>query len=141
VPRIPGTLISMRNPSKKPKQIVAILCCGAIVAASALALLWPAGPRYQGKSLTYWLDQIESWDGREDFPAAQAFQAMGASAVPALRKYITPRPDPLDGDQRRTQACKAICAIGPPAQAALGALTNALFGGSVEGEITEALGC
>src|SRR5262249_42835540 len=51
-----------------------------------LWLLWPQDPVYKGKSLGYWLDQV---DGRFATPAAQvAFNQMGENAVPALFQRV-----------------------------------------------------
>jgi hypothetical protein len=124
--------------SKKPQIVIGAICCAALV--NFIASLRPWELHYHGQPLSYWLDQIILWqEGYGDTPPILAFRAMGTNVVPALLPYITVLPDPIDAKPRRMQACKAICAIGPSAQQALRPLTNALFSGAIDRDITSAL--
>ncbi|MDB6065658.1 MAG: repeat-containing protein [Pedosphaera sp.] len=45
-------------------------------------------PVYQGKSLGFWLGQMEEWNGDTNEAACVAFRTMGTNAIPALLNVI-----------------------------------------------------
>jgi len=134
------------------------------IAVLALAVLggivWlclPGEPRYQGKSLTYWLRSLDgsplAFGGLEmepNHPAALAFRHMGSKAVPLLIRELRAR-DPawkrkvasvLDGNSflgmdftparvRHHRAIQACYALGPVAKAAVPDLLQLLGEGRV----------
>ncbi|MDB6067665.1 MAG: repeat protein [Pedosphaera sp.] len=45
-------------------------------------------PVYEGKSLGFWLGQMEDWNGDTNEAACVAFRAMGTNAIPALLNVV-----------------------------------------------------
>ena len=124
---------------------------GTLMVALSAALFWwkrsPPEPAYQGKSLTVWLNELESWSAETNEAAFAAFREMGPSAVPHLLDALQYRPSiidkvaesinerqslvelPIEEDpgRRIVAASLALYGMGTNARAAFPALTNQLF--------------
>lgn len=103
-------------------KITAVAVVGVLLAGGTATFMvqhfHPFEPEYQGKNLTYWLASIRNNQlqflnlrPKPGQPAAEAFQSMGAKAVPFLRREL--RSMDLS---RRKHAADAAHAIGPAAK-------------------------
>src|SRR6266851_8910438 len=83
------------------RKVLFLLTVG-VVAAALLWVDWsPSEPRYQGKSLSYWLEPWR-YDGRESSESvAKALEVMGDRAVPHLIKRLQWRPSRWKQELRR----------------------------------------
>jgi HEAT repeat protein len=103
-------------------KITTVAVVGVLLAGGTATFMvqhfHPFEPEYQGKNLTYWLASIRNNQlqflnlrPKPGQPAAEAFQSMGAKAVPFLRREL--RSMDLS---RRKHAADAAHAIGPAAK-------------------------
>jgi len=103
-------------------KITAGAVVGVLLAAGTTTVIvkyaYPSEPEYQGKTLSYWLAslgqnqlQFSNLRPQPNQPAAEAFQSMGAKAVPFLHPEL--RSMEL---ARRKHAAAAAHAIGPSAK-------------------------
>jgi len=74
------------------KRVVFLLTVGAVAAALLLVICWPSEPRYQGKSLSYWLEPWRYGGGESEESLAKALEVMSDRAVPHLIKRLQWRP-------------------------------------------------
>jgi HEAT repeat protein len=124
--------------------LIAVLVC--VVGGFIWFLLRPSEPVYQGKGLSYWLKDLEDWDGDTNNAAFVAFSAMGTNAIPPLLEILKSGGPPiqkmiLEANRKQSvidlpygtpwiqtvAAAWALYAIGTNAQQALPELTNLLF--------------
>ncbi len=124
-----------------------------MAAAALLGIIgvavWVASPRepqYQGKAEHVWLDEMYEWDGDTNYPAFQAFQAMGTKALPELLAIVQKGPSELSAHinvlnwmqssikipgggawEKNRSALWALYAMGSNAVPVWPALTNMLF--------------
>jgi HEAT repeat protein len=146
----------MASPHGSPR-VKRLLIAGALLLAGCLGLLLarrpaPPEPVYQGKPLSAWVMALNSAGSRDR--AEEVIRSSGSNAVPSLVRMLrTPDPvlarpvrafgrhapnrlsrmlyravDPFSAPARRALAAQALRVLGPQAQAALPALTDALAG-------------
>jgi HEAT repeat protein len=103
-------------------KIAAVAVVGVLLAAGTTTVIvkraYPSEPDYQGRTLSDWLaslgrNPLQFLDLRPqpNQPAAEAFQAMGARAVPFLHRELR-----FKDLARRPHAANAARAIGPAAK-------------------------
>jgi hypothetical protein len=129
------------------KRGIALAAIFVGIAVVACFLVQPREPRYQGKRLSAWLKDLESWNGDTNDPPFLAFSKMGTNAIPALLKVIESGGPGFERAISKfnrkqslvkipfgtpwhqvTAATWAFHAIGTNARPALPTLTNWLFG-------------
>jgi hypothetical protein len=82
-------------------------------------------PRYEGKSLTYWLERFQKAENDRDREAAErAVVAFGADAAPALPSLMAMLAD--HSHTYRGQAANMICAMGSAAKGSVPELIKML---------------
>jgi hypothetical protein len=72
---------------KKQKVLLAGLLV-AVLAVLAWLVQIRSEPAYQGKRLSYWLKDLENWDGNTNGAAFMAFRDMGPKAIPPLLSVL-----------------------------------------------------
>ncbi len=81
---------------KRPARVALVIFLVAAIAGAAWLGFSLGEPRYQGKSLTAWLEgynQAEAMDKTR--PASEAIRAMGDRALPFLLRYLKKKDSPL----------------------------------------------
>jgi hypothetical protein len=68
----------------RSKRIAALLVAVATISALISLISSSREPTYQGKSLTFWLTELQSTNGPQRQQAKRAIHEMGPKAVPAL---------------------------------------------------------
>jgi HEAT repeat protein len=134
------------NDDVKKRGLIAV---GVFVVA-VVVFVWrsrtPVEPVYQGRAMTYWLKDLEQWNGDTNESAFIAFREMGSNAIPGLLRILQsggPRWQraimrlnqkqsvvefPFGRPWHETSAASlALYAMGTNASPALPALTNLLF--------------
>jgi HEAT repeat protein len=83
---------------KRRKKILIALTCLIVIAGIAL-VCWNAEPRYNGHSLSYWMDHFGSLNiatNAEEAKARDAISHIGTDAVPYLLKWMSYERDSSD---------------------------------------------
>lgn len=143
---------------KRSNQIIFLLIFSLIAAGAATAVFGPDDPQYDGKPLSEWLDQLGHADERKNQAAADAFEAMGESAVPsliaALRKRDSAVKEQIElvarlqpwfnvsfgsASSTRAKAVKAFSILGPAAADAIPALSEILNDSENPKDVAETL--
>lgn len=144
---------------KRSNQIVVFLILGLIAAGAATAVFGPDEPKYRDKHLGEWLDQLGHSDERKNQAAADAFEAMGESAVPCLIAALRTRDSAIkeqielvarlqpwfnvsfgSAASTRAKAVKAFSILGPAAVGAIPALSEVLYDTENPNDVAETLG-
>src|SRR5213083_626027 len=74
------------------RKVLFLLTVGVVAAALLLVVWWLSEPRYQGKSLSYWLAPWHYGGGESSESVAKALEGMSDRAVPHLIKRMQWRP-------------------------------------------------
>ena len=75
----------MSWPRPKNVSVVLLLMAGVLVCAWIAARLWsPAEPIYEGKPVSAWLKEMESWNGDTNEAVFVAFSRMDTNVIPFL---------------------------------------------------------
>jgi hypothetical protein len=141
-----GQAAHTRAMRRRPVIALAVLLLTAAI-WSVLAV-WPPEPRYHGRSLRRWLEDLTSNSSEARSQAEDAFRQIGPKAVPVLVVCLNRKNDPpwkiklvdlanrqslikvhfVSAELRRYQAVLALDALGPAGKDALPALEKMLFG-------------
>jgi len=108
-----------------PAMAVALLLFASCAAHQASTPPEPQQePRYEGRSLSYWMQQLQVPDAKARVGAASALARLGPKAAPAVPLLI----EALNDQNKlvRTQSIAALGKIGPAAAAAVPVLTPLL---------------
>ncbi len=131
----------------KKRGLLLLAVLFAALAGGLVWMLWhPAEPTYQGKPLSAWLNECNSWPEDTNAAAFVAFREMGTNAIPALLKIIESGDPPFErmvdklnrmqslvdfpvrgAWRQRSSASFALYAMGAKAKPAFPTLTNLLF--------------
>jgi HEAT repeat protein len=121
-------------------------------------VLRPREPVYQGKRLSAWLRELDSWPGKSSEPAAKAIREIGTNALPYLVSALQADDASLKvklseflgrlglvkfqirlAEERRDTACKALLILGPMASNAIPDIRRMFYQAKMTGAATLAL--
>jgi hypothetical protein len=135
----------------------AILVASVLLVTAACWFMAPHGPRYQGKSLSRWLKDLD-FGGRRGAAARVAVREIGTNALPILVRCLTHHDSAWelrwfalahkyevglnlfeDDFQWHRRAAQAFVELGPAAKPALPVLAQAVTNSQAPEQVVEAL--
>ena len=107
------------------RLLIATFAAFVAVSSPALRADDKPEPRYEGKTLAYWVNRLQTAENDEDrYKAAQAIEAFGPDAAPAVPALV----EMLDDRSERFREIVGgvLCSLGPAAKAAAPVLVRSL---------------